>query len=250
MDLHSEHHSIENHGGRRVRVFLPAQYDPKKAFPLLVMFDGQNVFDDHGSYAGGWRAHVAVDRLGKKRSRPIVVGVDHGGVARIGELAPFRRGGGGGSLAPVTAGGTDSFLAWVARGLVPDLRARYRVIDGPAGVLVAGSSLGGLAATYAHFKWPEVFGGVLAMSPSFWLGQPKIFDFVAAQSKPWTSQVYLDAGEREGPGLPRLVERMARLLRDRGYDERSLLCKVDPKGTHSERAWRRRLPAALRFFYR
>ena len=29
-----------------------------------------------------------------------------------------------------------------------------------------------------------------------------------------------------------------------------LMWRADPRGTHSEAAWRRRLPAALRFMYR
>ena len=238
--LHAEHHHVTGHGERRVRVYLPRAYDGSRPFPLLVMFDGQNVFDDHGSFAGGWRAHHAVERLGKKRSRPIVVGIDHGHAGRIDELTPWGKGG--------RRGRADSFVGWMVTHLLPDLRRRYRVVDGPAGILVAGSSLGGLAATYAHFKWPEVFGGALAMSPSFWLGAPKIFDFVSAQSKPWTSKVYLDAGAREG-GAARNVERMGGVLRARGYRDHDLLLKIDPKGAHQEGAWRRRLPTALRFFY-
>ncbi len=209
---------------------------------MLVMFDGQNVFDDHGSFAGGWRVHRAIDQLGRKRARPLVVGIDHGHAGRIDELTPWGRGG--------RAGHADSFVGWLVDHLIPDLRRRYRIIDGPAGVLVAGSSLGGLAATFAHFKWPEVFGGVLAMSPSFWLGHPKIFDLVAARPKPWTSRVYLDAGAKEGGGgAARNVNRMAALLRSRGYGDHDLLLKIDPNGSHDERTWRRRLPAALRFFY-
>jgi predicted alpha/beta superfamily hydrolase len=241
--LHIEHHHIAHHGDRRVRVYVPAAYDGSKAFPLLVLFDGQNVFDDHGSFAGGWHADRAVERLGKKRTRPIVVGIDHGNAGRIDELAPWGRQGG--------QGRADTFVGWVSDHLIPDLRRRYHVVHGPAGVLVGGSSLGGLAATYAHFRWPGTFGGALAMSPSFWLGSPRIFDFVAAQPVPWTSQIYLDAGAHEGGGgMARLAERMAAVLRERGYASDRLMHKHDPKGTHSERAWRRRLPGALRFFYR
>lgn len=226
---------------RRARVYLPAAYDGSRAFPLLVMFDGQNVFDDHGSFAGGWRAHRAIDRLGQKRSRPIVVGIDHGGGGRIDELAPFDRGGGHGRA--------DTFLASVITHALPTLRARFHVTPGPAGVLVAGSSLGGLAAVYAHFRFPEAIGGALAMSPSFWLGRGKILDFVAAQSTPWTSQVYLDAGAHERGSAP-FVEAMTGHLRTRGYGPDKLLTKIDANGAHTERSWRRRLPAALRFFYR
>lgn len=241
--VHTEHHRVPHFGDRRVRVYVPRAYDGSRAFPILVLFDGQNVLDDAGSFAGGWHAHRAVDRLGQRRARPIVVALDHGHSARIDELAPWRRDG-----AP---GRAEAFVGWVATHLVPDVRRRWNVVGGPAGVLVAGSSLGGLASIYAHHRYPETFGGALAMSPSFWLGAPKIFDFVAAQPVPWTSQIYVDCGVGEGGGsMHRHAERMATLLRARGYGADRLLFKSDPKGAHGERAWRRRLPAALRFFYR
>ena len=238
-----EHHHVTGFGERRVRTFLPSAYDGTKPFPILVLFDGQNAFDDAGSFAGGWYAQDAVERLGKARSRPIVVAVDHGHAGRIDELAPYRRDG--------KPGRADAFVGWIASHLVPDLRKKHEVVAGPAGVLVGGSSLGGLAATYAHFRWPETFGGALAMSPSFWLGSPKIFDFVGQAGVPWTSQVYLDCGLGEGRGMMhRDAARMATLLRTRGYADDRLLFKSDPKGVHGERAWRRRFPAALRFFYK
>jgi hypothetical protein len=43
------------------------------------------------------------------------------------------------------------------------------------------------------------------------------------------------------------VERMAELLRARGYGNDRLLYRPDARGTHSEAHWRRRLPKALRF---
>lgn len=43
---------------------------------------------------------------------------------------------------------------------------------------------------------------------------------------------------------------MAALLRARGYSRRQLCWRPDPRGDHTEAAWRRRLPRALRFMYR
>jgi len=45
------------------------------------------------------------------------------------------------------------------------------------------------------------------------------------------------------------VKRMAQHLVARGYDADRLMWRADPKGTHSEADWRRRLPKALRFMY-
>ena len=66
---------------------------------------------------------------------------------------------------------------------------------------------------------------------------------------PWSCRVYLDAGGRER-GLSRAALEMAHALVRRGLEPgRHLMWRTDRAGGHNERAWRRRLPAALRFFY-
>src|SRR5688572_16673587 len=77
--------SFEPDAPRAVRVYLPAYKRARgvAAAPpaTLVLFDGQNVFEDDGSFAGGWHAHLAVDRLVASRTAdaPAIVGVPHGG---------------------------------------------------------------------------------------------------------------------------------------------------------------------------
>lgn len=229
---------------RRVRLYLPADFDPDVPHFTLFLFDGQNVFDDEPSYAGGWYAHEAAERLARAgKPAPIVVGIDHGGPERIRELSPFPVQGNKGQL--------DILLDWLLGTLKPALAERLPLIEGPAGSAVAGSSMGGLAATYAHFRRPLELGGALAISPSYWVDDGAILDWIQAQPRPPFSRVYLDSGMREGRGtlLP-LVARMAGHLASRGYGDMNLRFRTDPKGLHNEQSWRRRLPAALRFLYR
>lgn len=229
---------------RRVRLYLPADFKPEVPRFLLFLFDGQNVFDDEPSYAGGWYAHEAAERLARSgKLAPILIGIDHGGPERIAELSPFPVQG--------TAGRLDALLDWLLGTLKPALAKRLPLIEGPAGSAVAGSSMGGLAAIYAHFRRPHDLGGALVMSPSFWIDDGAILDWVRDQPRPPFSRVYLDSGMREGRGtlLP-LVAKMAGHLASRGYGDMNLRFRTDPKGLHSEQSWRRRLPAALRFLYR
>lgn len=232
-------------GGRRVRAYVPRGRHPNVPRPVLWLFDGQNVFHDDGSFAGGWHVHEAVDRLvpGERTIAPIVVGIDHGGVDRIHELGPFKMGDKGGR--------TDALLDWVVGTVVPLVRSRFPVVHGPVGGVVGGSSMGGLAAIYAHHRHPDVFGGALCLSPSFWFAGGAILRHVAEKPRPSISRVYLDCGTREGGGrmLP-LVERMAGILAERGYPPEQLMLRADKRGIHNERHWRRRLPKALRFMFR
>lgn len=229
-------------GPRHVRVLAPPRRLPAH-LPALVMFDGQNVFDDAPSYAGGWRLHEAIERFSNRRKRaPIVLAIEHGGAARIEELAPWPSPRGGGRL--------DALLDWVIGALLPLAHHRFGAAHGPEHTAIGGSSMGGLAALYAHFRRPEAFGGALAMSPSLWFGGGKLLDLVASTSRPWTSRIYLDAGEKEGMMLAHARRLADHLRHAKGYDERALRFRVDKRGRHRELDWRRRAPAALRFLFR
>jgi enterochelin esterase-like enzyme len=229
---------------RTVRVYLPSTFTPEVPRFGLYLFDGQNVFEDQPSFSGGWHVHRAVERIARsRRLAPVVVGIDHGGEARLQELSPF----------PVAdqPGQIDQLLAWLTGSLMPRLAAELPLVGGPVGSVVGGSSMGGLAAFYSHFRHPEAFGGALSMSPSFWLGDGEILRWAAAQPSPEVSRIYLDCGVREGRGtvMP-LVAALAAHLAERGWDHDHLMFRPDMKGAHNERSWRRRLPKALRFFYR
>jgi enterochelin esterase family protein len=61
-----------------------------------------------------------------------------------------------------------AFADFLANELLPWVHARYTVTSDPRLTVVAGSSYGGIAATYAGLRHPEVFGNVLCQSGSFW----------------------------------------------------------------------------------
>jgi len=227
---------------RPIRVYLPRNYNPAEPSFALYMFDGQNVFDDLPSFSGGWYIHEAVEGLAKSRRAPVVIGIEHGGPGRNLELSPF----------PFEAepGQIPILLDWVTNHLMPALEAELNLLPGPLGAVVGGSSMGGLAAFWSHFHYPGSFGGALVMSPSFWVANQAIFVDTAAQPTPEVSRIYLDAGAREDKGrVVEAVKKMAEHLVERGYDSDRLMWRADPRGTHSEAAWRRRLPKALRFMY-
>jgi len=88
------------------------------------------------------------------------------------------------------------------------------------------------------------------MSPSFWVANQAIFADTAAQPTPEVSRLYIDGGAREAKGqVVEAVKKMVELLTARGWDSDRLMWRADARGTHSEAAWRRRLPKALRFMY-
>ena len=60
------------------------------------------------------------------------------------------------------------FADFLASEVVPWVRENYHVTKDAARTIVAGSSFGGLAATFTGFRHPEVFGNVISQSGSFW----------------------------------------------------------------------------------
>jgi predicted alpha/beta superfamily hydrolase len=236
--------AIPKIGERAVRIYLPPGYDrSNRHHPVAYLFDGQNVFADEGSFAGGWRMHLVLDRLAQRgQIVPIVVGIHHGGADRLGELSPWDTSG--------RTGKADALVDWMATDLHRRVKESFRILDGPAHTHVGGSSMGGLTALYTLFRRPEVFGRALCMSPALWVASGRIFSVISSTALPWTCRVYIDAGGHER-GMAHAAREMSHLLTRKGLvPGKQLHWRYDPRGHHAERSWRRRLPAALRFLLR
>lgn len=230
---------------RSLNVYLPPEYDGSRPFPALFVLDGQDVFDDTATKTG-WQLHRVVDGLDRRRTHvPVVIAIPHGGDwnRREAELTPWRIEGRGGQA--------FSFLDWVVSEVVPAARRELNLIGGNFGAVLGGASWGALTALVGHYRHPETFGGALCLSPACWVGDFAIFDWIARVPTPPVSRVYLDCGalEAEGRMLPPAVA-LADQLRRRGYPRKQLCFRSDPRGDHTEKDWRRRLPRAVRFMYR
>lgn len=232
---------------RKAYVYVPGGDDvPLHERPVLYLFDGQNVWTDVGSYSGGWYAHTAAQSLvgDPALCAPVVVGLEHGGDRRIDEMSPWE-------MAPHRGGHAEHFFDWVVHHFMPHVQHTFGLAGGPLHTVVGGSSMGGLAALWSHYRYPYAIGGAIAMSSAFSVGGRALFSFVDSLPKPLISRVYIDAGGREGGGqLLRASEEMYRLLERKGYPDGGLMWRPDPEAGHNEQAWRYRLPEALRFMFR
>jgi predicted alpha/beta superfamily hydrolase len=231
--------------GLRITAYLPPGYETSNQdYALAIFFDGQNIFDDEGSYRGGWQLHRLLDYRACRGERvPLAVGI-HTDWSRSAVLSPWSHDG--------TPALGDRMLDWITGWLTPTIRSEMRVRPGPEGVLLGGSSLGGLLSLYGFFRHPEHFGRVIAMSPSLGVAGGRhgpIYGYVHEMPRRG-GRIYMDAGGRECQctNIMNLTGDMARLLSDKGYrlgDD--LLFHADPDGAHDEQAWKRRLPGALEF---
>lgn len=222
------------HGPERpVRAYVPRRVDVGRPHATLFLLDGQNVFGDDGSYAGGWHAHEAVERMGPSFHAPVIVAVDNGGAERIHEMGTHVR----------------DFVDALVTQLVPRVRAE---LGGGGARVIGGASLGGLASLVAWLHHPDTFDAALAMSPSLWFAHrrwPRQIER-GDVTLPARGKLYLDAGRRERGHLFADAEALARWLLANGLPPARLMWRPDAKGAHHERHWRRRLPKALRFAFR
>jgi predicted alpha/beta superfamily hydrolase len=235
--------AVEEYGGREVRVWLPDSYDAARPepYPLLLLHDGQNVFDPASSTApggGAWRAGETVDRLVDAGTMPptVVAGINHAGLRRIDEFTPTK----GGRQA---AGRADEYVLLVLNDILPGLARDYRIRTDAAGLTLGGSSLGGLVTLVIGAAAPGRFGRLIAMSPSVWWDRRVILRRLAAQPLAPGTRVWVDAGRHEG----RRVLRDARALQAELAAHPGVIVRLfeDPDGEHSEESWGRRLADAL-----
>src|SRR5204863_3540854 len=86
-------HSMSLAGGRRVTVYTPtALRARRRRYPLLLLHDGQNVFEPARAFVEGqhWRAGETADALVAKRLIPpiMICAIDHAGPDRMLEMTP------------------------------------------------------------------------------------------------------------------------------------------------------------------
>lgn len=252
LHTHNDFHSEVLDTRRTVVVYTPKNYqrDTRRSYPLLLLHDGQNVFDGSTSYVPGqyWRVREAADDLIAARVvEPLVIAaIYHGGEKRVWEYTPTK----GGKLG---GGGAKEHGRMVTEELLPWLRSRYRLLPQARHTGIGGSSLGGLVTMWLGLEYPEVFGKLAVMSPSVWWGHGALLRKLPALHQPQRQRLWLDIGTNEGVasfGSMRDVRLLKAMMVGKGWREGRTLHYEEVEGAdHSERAWAARFPEMLKFLY-
>ena len=217
---------------RRVWVHLPADYDPAERYGLLLVFDGW-------AYVNLVPAPTIVDNLVAAGRIPPVVAV------LLDSLSQEERT----RELPCHA----PFVEFLADELLPWARDRWSLDGDPARSVVAGSSFGGLAAVYAAFERPDLFGAAISQSGSFGWGAEDGHEhewltnrIEAAEPRPirfWLEIGSLEDGERPRGGTSGLLSnrRLRDVLEAKGYD----VTYSEYAGGHDYVCWRGSFADAL-----
>jgi enterochelin esterase-like enzyme len=236
---------------RDLIVYLPPGYDeqPERAYPVLYMQDGQNLFDPRTSYIPGrtWEVREQADAAIEAGDvEPlIIVGIYNTGNRRLAEYThePDRRMGGG-EAAQYGLTLTREILPWIA--------TQYRVRTDRESTGLGGSSLGGLVSLYLGLRYATWFGKLAVLSPSVWWNHKSILGYLNERAPEiWDRpRVWLDVGDHEGLRTLHDVEHLNRRFKANHWiPGKTIHFETIHGGTHDEASWARRVRPMLKFLF-
>jgi len=243
---------------RDLLIWTPPGYnDPAnadKTYPVLYMFDGQNIFEQLPGVPGEWGADETATRLVEsgKVEPMIIVGIPHAGEYRLSEYLPF------GSYKGVKADG-QATMEWIFRQVMPRVERAFRVRTDRASTSIGGASLGGAMALYASTAYPDRFANAIIESLPMMDDEGHATMTYLSSVKHWPDKVFIGMGGKEVGNDPADEELNAKYRQwakmldlgmaasGLGDDQRLLI--IDPDANHNEIAWNKRFEQALLFLY-
>jgi enterochelin esterase-like enzyme len=240
---------------RDLLIWLPPGYDDpgnaERRYPVIYMFDGQNLFEKVGGIPDEWHADETAQRLIESGEvEPfIIVGVPNAGKARVEEYLPFK------TRLPIKPSG-DAFASWFMATVVPRVERTIRVSDRSEDTAIGGSSLGATIALHIAGKYPDHFGMLLLESSSAFVPEPDNMDLPS--SPHWPNRAHIGVGDQELGGggdrrddNARIVNWSRELASRLGIDSRpdNIVLLVEAGAEHNELAWSGRLEHAFRSLF-
>ena len=183
---------------RALRVYLPPQYDGKKAFKVLYLNDGQNIFDsDKLNKKDDWRVDEITDSLvmNGEIEPLIIVGIDNAGVSSRGnEYLPWQD---VYLSPPIPNLQGKKYPNFLTKEVIPLIKSKYVIKEGKENTGIGGFSYGGLISIYTAMMSPENFGFLIAETPSLYVNDKKLLQEAQNHEKGWPDRVYIGVGTNE-----------------------------------------------------
>ncbi|HEX6259664.1 MAG TPA: alpha/beta hydrolase-fold protein [Woeseiaceae bacterium] len=217
---------------RGISVYVPARFRRNRRYPLLVVHDG----NDYVKYAA---LKVVLDNLIHYLEIPQMIVALTQSPHRLKEYA-----------------GYDRHADFIANDLLPQLSARYPLLDEVTARGIMGASFGGVAALHTAWRNPHLFRRLLLQSGSF-----AFSDFGRHRRSPVFDPVakFMNAF-REDPGeLAGKIYMSCGMYESLIYENRSLVPRLQAEGidvrfeevrdAHNWENWRDRLQNGLSWLF-
>jgi len=137
---------------------------------------------------------------------------------------------------------SDTFVSFLTTELLPKIKEDHRLDERPGQTGIMGASLGGLIATYASFRRPDVFGLCAAQSPAYWWKDEVMIKTMAGSSRR-PVKFYIDTGTIRDAQVH--ARKMKQLLEEKGYE----LKYGEYPEAHNWSNWRARVDDILECFW-
>ena len=234
---------------RDVEITLLSNVSQASNAPLLIMHDGQNLFEDtKAAFKKCWGLVDLMKQDALPKCRIIGLSNNQIGHGRVNEYSPYvcTDEFGLNSLYKGHGGLGDLYLNWIMRELVPEYQARYAT----SSVYMAGSSMGGYISLCAALCYPKELDGIIGLSNAWWFAYQPLKEAVRA-FKGCLPKLYLDTGTDEAEDL-KLNQLYLELHRDlckelQDKNPNVMVQRIIAYGQHHETAWRARIAEILNF---
>ncbi|HSR04616.1 MAG TPA: alpha/beta hydrolase-fold protein [Proteiniclasticum sp.] len=243
---------------RKVRILLPEDYkQSNEKYPVLYMFDGQNVFDEEDSFGGvTWGVQESVEKLVKeKKIRPlIIVAIDNAGEKRLDEYGPWAFS----DDTYSSEGKGKEFAAFFVETFIPIMEEKYPISTDKRSRYLAGSSMGALITAYIGTKYPELFSSLGLFSLASWVSEKEFLKMIHKEGNFSETRFFIQVGTEESRGeksgkveiesSQKYVDNTLRFIRAvilRGADAHQMSVNIAVGKTHNEEAWASFMPQFL-----
>lgn len=224
---------------RKAYIYLPVGYGGGERYPVMYMFDGQNLFSDgEATYGKSWGL---ADYLDFTETPLIVAAVECNteGNKRLSEYSPMDFTFNGGEK---IRGRGAKYMNWLVGEFKPYIDANYLTLPQRENTAIGGSSMGGLMTLFAMAKYGKYFSKGAALSPSLWINETSAMPFIERGKFRRDAVIFTDYGSREFSNHSAQQQNFAEtcaVLIKKGVN---LTSRVVPGGVHSESSWEREIP--------
>lgn len=239
---------------RKIRIFLPFNYNEIDRFPVVYMMDGKNLFDKYTSFAGEWEVDEVLEkRIKDGKQSYIVVGIDSRETdqGRIEEMLPSDK-----YLEEETIGGIiESFGEklgdWIVNDLKKEIDKLFKTLPDKKNTSIIGSSMGGLFAFYMGLKYKDVFDLAGCFSPAFLLYENNKFieELEKYQVSEELPKLYFLVGNIEFENEFIIQTKAAYdIFKNKGVTDEKIKLIHDLEGIHHESFWNKYLDDLFDFY--
>lgn len=239
---------------RLLRVWLPKGYDAAdtgKRYPVYYMHDAQNLFDKSTSFAGEWMADECITEYIKQGYEGcIIVGIESEDGSRMTELSPtFTNDFGQG----------EEYAKFIVEKVKPFIDDKYNTKPEPEFTGIGGSSMGGAMSYFMALEYPNIFGKAICFSTALvyytdntLIQYMESKNFETFKNLPklciYSGGIGINSGEgSDEKSLLRYVDFLKTNLIAKGYPEENIYTFIDEMADHSESAWSKYFPKAIKW---